>query len=87
MSESNQMPVATYDVSSTAPECPFQISSSDGSIAIALVFWSRCRAEQSRRTGSGRELILVTNDRVFRRIKKLKVEDWTKPKLRFRHRG
>ena len=25
------------------------------------------------------ELILVTNDRAFRRIKKLKVEDWTKP--------
>jgi predicted nucleic acid-binding protein len=25
------------------------------------------------------ELILVTNDQAFRRIKKLKVEDWTKP--------
>jgi predicted nucleic acid-binding protein len=24
-------------------------------------------------------LILVTNDRAFARIKKLKVEDWTKP--------
>lgn len=25
------------------------------------------------------DLVLVTNDRAFRRIKKLKVEDWTKP--------
>jgi tRNA(fMet)-specific endonuclease VapC len=25
------------------------------------------------------DLILVTNDQAFRRIKKLKVEDWTKP--------
>lgn len=25
------------------------------------------------------DLVLVTNDRAFRRIKKLKIEDWTKP--------
>ena len=25
------------------------------------------------------DLILVTNDHAFKRIKKLKVEDWTKP--------
>jgi predicted nucleic acid-binding protein len=39
----------------------------------------RARSTSAKPTEAVWGLILVTSDKAFRRIKKLEVEDWTKP--------